>query len=343
MNSVRIILLCCLAIGVLATEQQTDCPVGIAPSSTYNNGTDVNLAGKVVLVTGVSSDKGIGRATAILLSSLGAEVYGCARTPKRRVVDLEQLTDAGVVYIQCDVRSEEEMRETAREIKSRSGNKQIDLIVNAAGVSFFGYMNDMKHHHWRQLSDTNSFGAINVWHAFQDRLAQNATFLSLTSSTADYLVGFMGGYAASKRALEFNLQHLAWENMRENVSFVNILPAATNTNILKNAMRSNRPSCAFNEERMYNAQIQYLSTAQPPQNVAQAVLSRYLKSVPGKIDRVQANAGPVDYFTYTYFAKPYFTLQPQQFIEFNQGVLSPRKSDPATCYGPSDFPSPPSA
>src|SRR5690554_4400870 len=86
------------------------------------------LQGSVALVTGAS--RGIGRATARLLSEAGATVYACARDEEA----LRELAseNEGVQVCVLDLRDEIMVEELASEIMEAHG--RLDVLVNNAGV-----------------------------------------------------------------------------------------------------------------------------------------------------------------------------------------------------------------
>lgn len=92
------------------------------------------LEGKVALVTGAS--KGIGRAIALAMADVGADVIATARTEE----ELRELCDAirekgrRAEYIVADLRSTEEAKAMARKALEIFG--KVDILVNNAGVSY---------------------------------------------------------------------------------------------------------------------------------------------------------------------------------------------------------------
>ncbi|TWF93750.1 SDR family oxidoreductase [Saccharopolyspora dendranthemae] len=89
-------------------------------------GIEIDLTGRVVLVTG--GTRGIGAGIAETFLRAGAEVYVCARKP------VEQLPASGsneARFIEVDVREGEQVAQLVEEIQRRSG--RLDVVVNNAG------------------------------------------------------------------------------------------------------------------------------------------------------------------------------------------------------------------
>ncbi|GAB3687533.1 SDR family oxidoreductase [Saccharopolyspora tripterygii] len=89
-------------------------------------GIEIDLADRVVLVTG--GTRGIGAGIAETFLRAGAEVYVCARKP------VERLPASGsneARFIEVDVREGEQVGRLVEEIQRRSG--RLDVVVNNAG------------------------------------------------------------------------------------------------------------------------------------------------------------------------------------------------------------------
>jgi NADP-dependent 3-hydroxy acid dehydrogenase YdfG len=111
---------------------------------------------KVALVTGVSS--GIGRAIAALLSRHGFRVFGTARGnggPQRALENVEM--------VHVDVRDEESVQSCVRTVLDRAG--RIDALVNNAGYTLIGSLEETAIEEAKQLFETNFFGVLRMTQA----------------------------------------------------------------------------------------------------------------------------------------------------------------------------------
>jgi NAD(P)-dependent dehydrogenase (short-subunit alcohol dehydrogenase family) len=91
------------------------------------------MQGKTVLVTG--ANQGIGKATAIALAAKGAHVVLVARNADKgraALAEVEAAGTGGAELIVADLSSQEQVRRTAAELKSR--HARLDVLVNNAGV-----------------------------------------------------------------------------------------------------------------------------------------------------------------------------------------------------------------
>jgi NADP-dependent 3-hydroxy acid dehydrogenase YdfG len=106
----------------------------------------------VVVVTGVSS--GIGRITAEKFAKQGCRVFGTVRNLSKTKPFF------GVELVEMDVRNEESVKRGILSIVDKA--KRIDVLVNSAGVTLLGAMEESSIDEARALFDTNLFGLLNV-------------------------------------------------------------------------------------------------------------------------------------------------------------------------------------
>src|SRR6266508_1278904 len=110
------------------------------------------IANSVALITGVSS--GIGRETARLLAERGARVFGTVRDPSR--VD----PIAKVEFVLMDVTDDGSVKGAVQLVLENAG--KIDILINNAGYSIAGALEETSIEEAHQLFETNFFGALRV-------------------------------------------------------------------------------------------------------------------------------------------------------------------------------------
>src|SRR5512145_765080 len=114
---------------------------------------------RVVLVTGASS--GIGRACARYLCQKGYTVYGTSRGASWPAGESAQSDSSSApIMIPMDVTSEESVKQAVQWLVARE--KRIDIVVNCAGYSLAGAVEDTTMDEARAEMETNFFGAVRV-------------------------------------------------------------------------------------------------------------------------------------------------------------------------------------
>lgn len=116
----------------------------------------IDLTGKVVLITGVSS--GIGLGTAHEFARAGACVAGCARKPESDdsvSAFLQAVEGEGckALYVQADVTQEEELEKLVQEVIATFG--RLDIVVSNAGMNVFEGAAECSESRWAYNLDLN--------------------------------------------------------------------------------------------------------------------------------------------------------------------------------------------
>jgi len=111
------------------------------------------LAGKTALVTGAS--RGIGFAIARKLGLMGAKVAICARDVKKLEDAAARLRNDGVEVLAAtaDVASAAEIASLVTQTEESLGS--IEILVNNAGVGYFGPVQEADEKNWDSVLDTN--------------------------------------------------------------------------------------------------------------------------------------------------------------------------------------------
>jgi NAD(P)-dependent dehydrogenase (short-subunit alcohol dehydrogenase family) len=115
------------------------------------------LGNSVVVITGASS--GIGRATAHALAEHGASVVLAARSEESLQEAAQECEEIGgrALVVPTDVSDKEAVKDLASQAADRFG--RIDVWVNNAGVMAYGYFEQIPDETYRQVIETNLFGA----------------------------------------------------------------------------------------------------------------------------------------------------------------------------------------
>ncbi|HZF42999.1 MAG TPA: oxidoreductase [Sphingomonadaceae bacterium] len=197
--------------------------------------------GRVVLVTGASS--GIGKVSAQYLAARGWRVFAGARRPK------VLRGSAGIEFLQLDVTDDALAREAVETVLRRAG--RIDGLVNNAGGSILGAVEETSLEQARALFETNVLGVMRMSQAVLPamRSQQFGRIVNISSIVGFLPAPYMGVYAATKHALEGLSESLDHEVRAFGVRVMLVQPAFTRTNIDAASVRAERPSEAYAAQR----------------------------------------------------------------------------------------------
>jgi NAD(P)-dependent dehydrogenase (short-subunit alcohol dehydrogenase family) len=222
---------------------------------------------KVVVITGASS--GIGEATARLLGQKGYRVYGGARDPSRAK------QSPGVRFGALDVTSDESVASFIAWVLAETG--KIDVLVNNAGLSLVGPVENTSVNEAAKLFDVNVFGPLRMIRAVLPsmRNARNGLIINISSVLGFLPAPFMGLYASSKHAIEGLSESLDHEVRDFNVRVVLIQPTFTNTNLDVNAATTEAPLGVYarQAEATTKTVLAQIKSAPSPTIVADKILA----------------------------------------------------------------------
>jgi NAD(P)-dependent dehydrogenase (short-subunit alcohol dehydrogenase family) len=170
------------------------------------------LNGKTSLVTG--SSRGIGRAIAVKLGRLGADVAVNYVTSERDALDVvQQLQDMGrrAFAVQADVSNVEQLRSLFDRVKAEWGS--LDIYVNSAiDVASFGPISRLRADGWRHTIDSHvTTFLLASQHAARLMEGREGCIVALSSLGSR---GYIPGYApigVGKAAIEALTRYLAVE------------------------------------------------------------------------------------------------------------------------------------
>lgn len=229
---------------------------------------------KPVLVTGASS--GIGEATAVHLAHKGFKVYAAARSVKK-LQALSGLGGGGITPLAMDVTDEGSIERALAQVADQG-----DILyglVNNAGVSVMGPIEEVPSNEWRRLYETNVFGVVNVSKAVlpQMRKAGVGRIINIGSVAGRIVAPFFGVYGSSKHAVEGLTDAMRRELRHHGVNVSLVRPGFINTPFGEQEQESLDPY--LTEDGPYLRQLEIFKqwhakghpNAQPPQIVAEKI------------------------------------------------------------------------
>ncbi|MFI5593425.1 SDR family NAD(P)-dependent oxidoreductase [Amycolatopsis sp. NPDC051758] len=164
--------------------------------------------GRVWLVTGCST--GFGREIVLAALAAGDRVMATARRPET----LSGLAKAGgdrIGTAALDVTDPASVRAAVEATLAEFG--RIDVLVNNAGYSVLGAVEETSMEQFRSMMDVNFFGATELTKAVVPVLREQASGTIVQMSSLGGLITYpgLGGYNATKHALEGLSESLATE------------------------------------------------------------------------------------------------------------------------------------
>jgi len=223
----------------------------------------MRLDGKVAIVTG--SSRGIGKAIALKLASLGAKVvvnYNKGAQAAQEVVEQIKAQGGEAIAVQADVSKFEEAQRLVEETLKAFG--KVDILVNNAGINRDNLLAMMKESDWDEVLDTNLKSAFNCCKAvLRPMLKQRYGRIVNVSSIAG-LRGNPGqaNYCASKAGLIGLTKALAKELGPRNITVNAVAPGFIETD-----MTASLPE----ELKKKAVELTPLGRAGKPEDVANAV------------------------------------------------------------------------
>uniref|UniRef100_B8HZ77 Short-chain dehydrogenase/reductase SDR n=1 Tax=Cyanothece sp. (strain PCC 7425 / ATCC 29141) TaxID=395961 RepID=B8HZ77_CYAP4 len=249
----------------------------------------------VALVTGASS--GIGKATAIALKSAGFTTYATARNPQT----LSDLALKGCHILQLDVTDEASMLAAVRSIEAKHG--AISVLVNNAGYSQIGPLEELTMEEIRRQFETNVFGLLRMCQLVLPGMRSQGygRIINVSSMGGNFTTPGNGAYHASKYAVESFTDALRYEVQPFGVDVVSVQPTGVRTPFVEKLYAlmpktgSDSPYAAF--KRNIEAQIRQMFRGNAwgilnPEDVAKVIVqavfvrrpqTRYTVGLSGKI------------------------------------------------------------
>ena len=220
------------------------------------------VAEQSIVITGASS--GIGLATALAASALGARVTLVARSETALMAICDEIRAAGgqACWEVADVADRGALQRAAERALDRYGG--IDTWVNHAGVAIYGRLEEVSDEDNRRLFETNFWGVVYGSLVALPYLRQRGgALINIGSEVSDAVIPLQGMYSTSKHAVKGFTDALRVEVEvldKAPVSITLIQPTAVNTPYPEHA-------------RNYMGKQPKLPTPQiDPSQVAQAIL-----------------------------------------------------------------------
>lgn len=187
-----------------------------------------SLEGKTILVTGASS--GIGQATAIECSKMGAKIIACGRNKERLQETLDKLEGEGHSIFEGDLLEQEVIEQMVKEVP------QLDGVVLSAGRGLTLPFQFCTREKFDDIFNINFFSPVEILRLLskKKKLAQGSSVVVIVSigGTKRFSVG-NSVYGSAKAALDSMIHFCAQELASKKVRVNGICPGMVNTPLIR--------------------------------------------------------------------------------------------------------------
>ncbi|QEK10970.1 SDR family oxidoreductase [Crassaminicella thermophila] len=181
---------------------------------------------KTAIVTGASS--GIGFEISKKLLEMDYKVYGFGRDFSKN-----DLQDTNFIKVICDITKTYELVEKVKEIRKK---EKVIVLVNNAGVGYFGLHEELNVKKIEQMVDTNLKAPLILTQLLLRDLKKHSGFIiNISSITAKKSSTYGCAYAATKAGLSHFSRSLFDEARKTGLKVVNIHPDMTKTSFYDKA------------------------------------------------------------------------------------------------------------
>lgn len=225
--------------------------------SNYN---PFSLEGKTILVTGASS--GIGKATAIECSKLGAKVIATARNKERLEETMSELSGEGHKMFLCDLTDSKAMAEMVSQLPVIQG------LVNNAGIGEMLPVNFIREEKLKNILQTNTISPIMLLKILLKgkKISNNSSIVFMSSiSGLGYASLGTSMYATSKGAISTFVAGAAYELANKNIRVNAVCPGMVETKLIE-------PNTLTTEQLDENRAVYPLKRYGQPNEIAWAVI-----------------------------------------------------------------------
>ncbi len=194
----------------------------------------VDLKGKVAVITGAS--RGIGKAIATRMASHGASLVLAARSQgplDATVNELKSQYGIEVIGVSCDVAKLDQLQNLVAKAKEKF--KQIDILINVAGVSSQFPFHEQPIEDFEMLAHINYLGYVRLIRLVIPEMVERKSGQLINVVSGSTLVdpiprGFLA-YSSLKMGLRAFLKGLFWEMREHNIKVTSLLPGVVNSDL----------------------------------------------------------------------------------------------------------------
>lgn len=199
-----------------------------------NNFNPLDLSERKILVTGASS--GIGQATAIYLSKLGAQIVLNGRNEERLNATLLQLTGERHQIAIADLAKEEDLSSLFEKIIG--DGVKLNGIVHCAGVPFVMPLQSLTKKRLSEVMENNFFPFVELVRQYaKKKYSCGGSIVCISSILSVQPRAYEAGYIASKAAMNASVTSLAFELAKKGIRINGVLAGNIMTEMVKKMLQ----------------------------------------------------------------------------------------------------------
>ena len=199
-----------------------------------NNFNPLDFSERKILVTGASS--GIGQATAIYLSKLGAQIVLNGRNEEGLSLTLLQLAGKRHQIAMADLAKEEDLS-SLFEIIVSDGVK-LNGIIHCAGIPFVMPLQSLTKKHLSKAMENNYFPFVELVRQYaKKKYSSGGSIVCISSILSVQPRAYETGYIASKAAMNASVTSLAFELVKKKIRINGILAGNIMTEMVKKTLK----------------------------------------------------------------------------------------------------------
>jgi NAD(P)-dependent dehydrogenase (short-subunit alcohol dehydrogenase family) len=190
-----------------------------------------SLVGKRCLITGAAS--GIGRATAIAAAARGAELFLTDRDGdglERVAAEIQAAGGTVPYFATADVADHDDVVGLAEDVHAIAPS--MDVVMNIAGISTWGRIEELTHEHWQRTIDIDLMGPISVLECFVPPMIEarrGGHIVNVASVAGLFGLPWHAPYSAAKFGLRGVSEVLRFDLRKHGIGVSLVCPGAVKT------------------------------------------------------------------------------------------------------------------
>ena len=194
-----------------------------------------SLKDKKCLITGAAS--GIGKAAAIAAAREGARVFLTDINAAALAAVAEAIRAGGgrvEVAEAMDIADFAAVQDFAARTHAAHGS--LDVLMNIAGISVWGAVENLQHHHWRRCVEVNLMGPIHVVECFLPAMIaarRGGHLVNVSSAAGLFGLPWHAPYSAAKFGLRGISEVLRFDLQRHGIGVSLVCPGGVDTGLVR--------------------------------------------------------------------------------------------------------------